>query len=240
MSDDSNDANVIRSPVSTSESTDEIARTAAAVPSAARGRMLVVVSSPSGGGKGTLIRRLMERVPDLGYSVSWTTRAPRPGEIDGVHYHFVSPEEFTSMRERGEFLESAIVHNNFYGTAWRGLEAGGAAHDVILEIDVQGAQVVRERIRDAVHVFILPPSYAVLRERLERRGSESATDLLVRLHNAAAEVACYGEFDYVVLNDDVEAATERLAAIIIAERSRSTRQHTLANNVLASFPHPST
>lgn len=201
--------------------------------------MLIVVSSPSGGGKGTLIRRLIERVPDLGYSVSWTTRLPRPGEIDGTHYHFVSPAEFMSMRERGEFLESATVHNNSYGTAWRGLETVGDAHDVILEIDVQGAQVVRERIRDAIRIFILPPSYAVLRERLERRGSESATDLAVRLHNAAAEVARYGEFDYVVLNDDVEAATERLAAIIVAERARSTRQHNLANGVLASFPHPS-
>lgn len=233
MSNDFNDANLNNSH--DASSTDEDGSSAHTL-YAMRRRMLIVVSSPSGGGKGTLIRRLMEGVPDLGYSVSWTTRAPRPGEIDGKHYHFVSTEEFARMRERGEFLESAIVHNNLYGTAWRGLE--NDSHDIILEIDVQGAQVVRERIRDAVHIFILPPSYGVLRERLEGRASENPTDLAVRLHNAAAEVARYAEFDYIVLNDDVETATDQLAAIITAERARSTRQHELAMRVLASFPHP--
>ena len=199
-------------------------------------RMLVVISSPSGGGKGTLIRRLLERVPDLGYSVSWTTRPPREGEIEGRHYHFISPEEFSEMRERGEFLEWALVHNNYYGTAWRSLEeTGEGANDIVLEIDVQGAQTIRERIRDAVHIFILPPSYQVLRERLVSRASESQSDLAVRLHNAGAEVARYSEFDYVVLNDDVEDATTRLAAIITAERTRTTRQHELAGGVLATF-----
>jgi len=198
--------------------------------------MLVVISSPSGGGKGTLIRSLLGRVPDLRYSVSFTTRAPRPSEIEGTHYHFVSPEEFTSMRERGEFLEWALVHNNYYGTAWRSLEqTDSAGHDVVLEIDVQGAQTVRERIRDAVHIFILPPSFEVLRERLVKRGSESPTELAVRLHNAAAEVARYAEFDYVVINDEIEFATARLAAVIVAERIRATRQHEPAGRVLATF-----
>ncbi len=202
-------------------------------------RMLVVISSPSGGGKGTLIRRLLERVPHLGYSVSYTTREPRAGEVAGRHYHFVSHEEFETMRERGEFLEWALVHNNYYGTAWRGLDgADGNTNDIVLEIDVQGAHTVRERIRDAVHIFILPPSYEVLRARLTARASESASDLAVRLHNAGAEVARYSEFDYVVLNDEVEAATDKIAAIIAAERQRATRQHELASRVLTTFTNP--
>jgi guanylate kinase len=201
-----------------------------------RQRMIVCISSPSGGGKGTLIRRLLESVTNLGYSVSWTTRAPRDGEIEGQHYHFVSHEEFTRMRDAGEFLEWAHVYTNYYGTAWRSLEGtDGNMNDIVLEIDVQGAHIVRERIRDAVHIFILPPSYEVLRSRLINRASETPTDLAVRLHNAGAEVARYAEFDYVVLNDDVEAATARLAAIIHAERARTTRQHKLAADVLATF-----
>lgn len=201
-----------------------------------RQRMIVCISSPSGGGKGTLIRQLLESVTNLGYSVSWTTREPREGEIEGQHYHFVSQEEFTRMRDAGEFLEWALVHNNYYGTAWRSLEGtDGNMNDIVLEIDVQGAHIVRDRIRDAVHIFILPPSYEVLHARLLKRASETATDLAVRLHNAGAEVVRYAEFDYVVLNDDVEGATARLAAIIRAERTRTTRQHKLAASVLATF-----
>lgn len=227
MSSNESETYVMATENPSSQTTDDAMR---------RQRMIVCISSPSGGGKGTLIRRLLESVTNLGYSVSWTTRAPREGEIEGRHYHFVSREEFTRMRDAGEFLEWALVHNNFYGTAWRNLEgADGNMNDIVLEIDVQGAHIVRERIRDAVHIFILPPSYEVLRARLVKRASESPTDLAVRLHNAGAEVARYAEFDYVVLNDDVEAATARLAAIIHAERARTTRQHKLAADVLATF-----
>ncbi|HVG38764.1 MAG TPA: guanylate kinase [Pyrinomonadaceae bacterium] len=206
-------------------------------PPIAEGRgMLVVVSSPSGGGKGTLIRRVLPTVPGLGYSVSFTTRDRRAGEIDGVHYHFVTPEIFAAMRSEGDFLESAIVHGNFYGTAYsevrRELERG---RDIILEIDVQGAASVREKVKNHISVFILPPSYDVLAARLMNRGSEQPADLQLRLRNSRAEVEHYREFDYLILNDDAEAAAMRLASIIYAERNRRERQEELARRVLSTF-----
>jgi guanylate kinase len=202
----------------------------------ARG-FLVVVSSPSGGGKGTLIRRVLKTVPNLGYSVSFTTRAAREGEIDGRDYHFVSVEEFQAMIEAGEFLEWARVHGNLYGTG-RGQVARelSEGRDIILEIDVQGAKSVRDLISDAVSVFILPPSYEVLRNRLTSRGSEAPDGLVLRLRNARGEVEHYREFDYVVINDDADRAAAQLASIIDAERARRERQEPAAAAVLASFP----
>jgi guanylate kinase len=216
--------------------------TVAAPPTAAstdeRG-ILFVISSPSGGGKGTLIRRILPVVPHLGYSVSWTTRQPRTGEQHGVHYFFVTPEEFTRARDRGEFLEWATVHGQFYGTSRTVVAAELAAgHDVILEIDVQGATAVRESGIEAVSIFILPPSYEVLRVRLIARKSESLADLALRLRNAREEIKHYREFDYVVLNDEVERASAQLAAIVYAERAASGRQEALARRVLASFNEP--
>jgi guanylate kinase len=198
--------------------------------------ILFVISSPSGGGKGTLAGRLLSTVPGLGYSVSWTTRAPRPGETDGVHYHFVSREEFESARERGEFLEWAVVHGNLYGTSLGTVEREvSAGRDVVLLIDVQGAASVRRAQVDSVGVFILPPSYEVLRARLTARETESVEQLSVRLGNARGEVEHYREFDYVVLNDEVERAAAQLAGIVQAERARRHRQEALARRVLASF-----
>jgi guanylate kinase len=209
-------------------------RTGAA--SEARG-ILFVISSPSGGGKGTLIRRVLPVVPRLGYSVSWTTREPREGEVQGVHYHFAGREEFEAARERGEFLEWAVVHENLYGTSLGAVEQELlAGRDVILEIDVQGAQSVKELQIDSVSVFILPPSFEVLRERLTARESENLEQLGVRLGNARAEVERYREFDYVVLNDDADRAARQLASIIRAERARRTRQESVARRVLATFP----
>jgi guanylate kinase len=202
----------------------------------ARG-ILFVISSPSGGGKGTLIRRVLPRVPRLGYSVSWTTRAPRSGETHGVHYYFVSVAEFDAARARGEFLEWAIVHGNHYGTSVGVVEQELlSGRDVILEIDVQGAESVRRARVDSVGVFILPPSFEVLRERLTARQSEDPAQLATRLRNSRGEVERYKEFDYVVLNDDADRAAAQLASIVYAERARRARQESLARRVLTTFP----
>jgi guanylate kinase len=202
----------------------------------ARG-LLIVVSSPSGGGKGTLIRRVLKTVPNLGYSVSFTTRRAREGETGGRDYHFISDDEFQAMIEAGEFLEWARVHAHLYGTGRsqvaRELSEG---RDIILEIDVQGAQSVRGLTTDAVSVFILPPSYEVLRDRLVGRGSEDTAELALRLRNARSEVEQYREFDYVVINDDADRAAAQLASIIYAERARVRRQELVAAAVLESFP----
>lgn len=202
--------------------------------------MLVVVSSPSGGGKGTLIRRVLKTVPNLGYSVSFTTRAPREGERDGRDYFFVAVEKFREMVEAGAFLEWAVVHGNHYGTSHaqveRELEEG---HDIILEIDVQGATSVSRLVADAVSVFILPPSFEILRARLEARGSERPDDLALRLRNSRGEVLHYREFRYVIINDDAEVAAAQLASVIYAERARRERQEEAARRVLATFKETS-
>ncbi len=202
----------------------------------ARG-ILFVISSPSGGGKGTLIRRILPDVPRLGYSISWTTRTPRIGEQDGVHYFFVTPAEFETARERGEFLEWAVVHGHYYGTSRtvvaRELAAG---RDVILEVDVQGATAVRQLSLKAVSIFILPPSYEILRARLIARKSESLAALALRLHNARVEIEHYRDFDYVVLNDEVERAAAQLASIVYASRAARARQVGTAQRVLSTFP----
>lgn len=199
--------------------------------------ILFVISSPSGGGKGTLIRRVLPLVPRLGYSVSWTTRQPRPAEQDGIHYRFVTPETFADARGRGEFLEWAIVHGNFYGTSRRTVEQELAAgRDIILEIDVQGAASVKEAQLDAVSIFIIPPSFEILRARLLARRTETAEALALRLNNSRVEIEQYHEFDYVLLNDDLERAATQLVAIMSAERARRERQEPLAQRVIETFP----
>jgi guanylate kinase len=198
--------------------------------------MLVVVSSPSGGGKGTLIRRVLINVPNVGYSVSFTTRRPREGEIHERDYFFVETKEFEEMIAAGAFLEWARVHGNLYGTARAQVEnelAEGC--DIILEIDVQGAESVRGLAPGAVSVFILPPSFEVLYERLVARGSERPDDLALRLRNARGEVEHYREFDYIIINDEATRAAAQLASIIYAERARRARQEQAAQRVLATF-----
>ncbi|HEV2861843.1 MAG TPA: guanylate kinase [Pyrinomonadaceae bacterium] len=198
--------------------------------------ILFVISSPSGGGKGTLIRRALQAVPGLSYSVSWTTRAPRPGEIDGVSYHFITPEEFERIRAADGFLEWAVVHGNLYGTA-RSVVAQelSEGHDIILEIDVQGAAAVRASMHSVVGVFILPPSYEVLRSRLSARMTERPEELELRLRNARGEVAQYRHFDYLILNDEIERASAQLSSIVLAERARRERQDWAARRVLDTF-----
>lgn len=201
--------------------------------------ILFVISSPSGGGKGTLIRRVLKSVPGLSYSVSWTTRRPRPGELDGVNYHFVTPEEFERMRDAGGFLEWAVVHGNLYGTARSVVEQDLAeGRDIILEIDVQGGESVRRAMPSVVGVFIMPPSFEVLRDRLRRRMTERPEELALRLSNSRAEVERYVEFDYLVLNDEIERAAAQLASVVYAERARRERQEWIARRVLATFRPP--
>jgi guanylate kinase len=197
---------------------------------------LIIISSPSGGGKGTLIREVLLTVPEIGYSVSYTTRARRLDEIDGRNYHFVSAEEFQKRVDSGDFLEYAEVHGNMYGTSLSQVrEITESGRDVILEIDVQGAAFVRERVPEAVSIFILPPSFEVLKARLTARGTEDPADLELRLGNSFGEVMEYKKFDYVVVNDLVPAASRSLAAIILAERHRLDRQNDAVCGILSSF-----
>ncbi len=206
-------------------------------PSVAGGRgMLIVVSSPSGGGKGTLIDRVLRTVPGVSYSVSYTTRAPRGTEQDGREYVFVSTAAFQEMICRGEFLEWANVYGYLYGTSLAQVERElKAGQDIILEIDVQGATSIREKIIDAVSIFILPPSFELLRQRLVARATDSPADLERRLRGAPAEVEQHRNFQYVILNDDINRASQQLAAVIYAERARRERQEARLTETLADF-----
>jgi guanylate kinase len=177
-----------------------------------------VITGPSGVGKGTLIKRLLSRCPNLELSISATTREPREGEVDGVDYHFLSAEEFERRVEEKDFLEFATYSGNRYGTlrseVERRLEAG---HSVVLEIEVQGATQVRAAKPDSIQIFIAPPDPTVLRDRLAGRGTDSADAIDKRLETAEIELASQGDFDYRVVNDDLEQATEELVGIVRAE-----------------------
>ena len=197
---------------------------------------LIVVSAPSGAGKSSLIERVLTRIPGLQYSVSYTTREARGPERNGVDYHFVSEDVFLAMRGRGEFIESARVHGHLYGTRASAIEAEMAAGcDVILDIDVQGAEQIREKMREAVTVFVLPPSQQVLVARLSRRNLNTAADLARRLVNASNEVGKFEEFDYVIINDDLEPASAALESIILAERNRPPRQRQRIEPIIETF-----
>lgn len=182
--------------------------------------LLVVISGPSGVGKGTVVRRLAERGVDLRHSVSVTTRAPRPGEVDGVHYHFVDDGTFDAMVANGELLEWAHVHGRRYGTprAWVDAQLA-AAIDVVLEIDVQGAQQVRDRRPDALLVFLSPPSKEELARRLAGRGTETAEQLAVRQADADREIAAAAAFDHVLVNDDLDRCVDEVMELIDEARS---------------------
>ena len=185
---------------------------------------LFVVSAPSGAGKTTLCREARRRLSDLAYSVSYTTRAPRPGEKDGADFCFVRAAEFKALRDRGEFAEWAEVHGNLYGTRASVLEAAlQGGQDLLLDIDTQGAAQLRKRYPEAVLIFIVAPSMGELEQRLRERRSDPDKEIKRRLDRAREEIALWRTYDYLVVNRDVEEAVEQLTAIVLAERARTTR-----------------
>jgi len=187
---------------------------------------LFVVTAPSGAGKTTLVEALMRADPSLKLSISYTTRAPRPGEKDGADYHFVGDDAFLAMRSRGEFLESAEVHGYRYGTSKRVItEALARGEDLILEIDWQGARQVRAIYPDCVGIFILPPSIEELERRMRARGQDSDAVIRRRLDNARGEMEHAGEFDYAIINKDFQTAQRELAEIIRKERAKAHGAH---------------
>jgi guanylate kinase len=196
--------------------------------------VLLVVSSPSGAGKTTLCRRLRDEFPNIGFSVSYTTRPPRPGETDGVEYNFIGPERFNEMVANDEFAEYALVHGNMYGTASIQVrQALDAGRDLLFDIDFQGGRALRRRFeRDVVLVFILPPSLEELAARLRRRASDSDEVISKRLKMARAELEHYPDYDYVIVNDDLETAYDKLRAVYLAQRHRMERQRDVAERLL--------
>ena len=206
-----------------------------AAPPARRG-LLFVVSAPSGTGKTTVVERLVHVLPDLALSRSYTSRAARPGESDGVDYNFESRARFEEMLAADAFLEWADVFGNFYGTcamdAERDLSQG---RDLVLVIDVQGARQVRQRCRDIVGVFVMPPSFAVLEQRLRGRSKDPEAAIRRRLATAREEISAVGEYDYVVVNDALDACVDRLRAIVLAERARPRVMAPVVERIVGSF-----
>jgi len=188
--------------------------------------LLLILSSPSGAGKSTLTENLVRQDPSIKLSISVTTRPKRTSEIDGVHYRFISADEFAEMRQRGDLLESAEVHGNFYGTPRKPVEQALArGEDMMFDIDWQGTRQICEKMRsDVVSVFVLPPSMAELKARLERRAEDSPEVIERRLRNAREEIAQWGSYDYVLVNDDLQLTFADLKAILGAERMRRERQ----------------
>lgn len=186
---------------------------------------LYIVSAPSGAGKTSLVAALLETDRGIRKSVSYTTRRPRPGEINGSHYHFVTTADFEHMAQAGDFLESALVHDNRYGTSRKWVEEQMAADiDIVLEIDWQGAAQVRKLMPATISVFILPPSFEALMQRLNTRGQDPADVIARRLANAREEIAHVTDFDYVIINADFRTAASELQDVIRAERLRTPRQ----------------
>jgi guanylate kinase len=195
-----------------------------------------IISAPSGSGKSTLVTRLMRQVTRLHFSISYTTRPPRGAERDGHDYYFISREAFEKRIAKGEFLEHALVFDNYYGTHISELDrAEKAANDLVLDIDVQGARQLKERIPAAVSIFILPPSREILEKRLRDRGEDSEPVIQRRLHDAEAEIRNYSQYDYVLVNREVDSSVEALVSIVRSVRSRRDRMEKEITPILESF-----
>ena len=194
---------------------------------------LFIVCAPSGAGKTSLVAELLKVDSGIKLSVSYTTRKPRPGEVDGREYHFVSEQKFERMVEGGEFLESALVHGNYYGTSQPWInEQRAAGHDILLEIDWQGAAQVRKLILDTVGIFILPPSFETLMARLNRRAQDPPDVIAQRLVAAREEISHVGEFDYVIINDKFDVAVQDLAGIVRTHRLQAAVQLARHQNLI--------
>ncbi|EJT07290.1 guanylate kinase [Rhizobium sp. CCGE 510] len=193
----------------------------------ARRGLMLVISSPSGAGKSTIARTLLEQDRQIGLSVSVTTRQRRPSEVEDVHYHFKSVREFERLRDSDELLEWAEVHGNFYGTPREPVEQAMAeGRDMLFDIDWQGAQQLQEKMSaDVVSIFVLPPTMTELQSRLHRRAEDSEEVIQTRLANSRAEIAHWREYDYVIINDDLNAAFDAVQSIVKAERLRRDRRH---------------
>jgi len=203
---------------------------------AARRGLLFIVSAPSGAGKTTLVERLVEQTPDLTMSRSYTSRPPRGGETDGVDYNFVSRQRFEAMVRDGEFLEWAALYGNLYGTCAADTEKLlSAGRDVVLVIDVQGARKVRAAGLPTCTVFVMPPTFEILEQRLRGRSKDSEVEIQRRLQVARGEVAAFSEYDFVVVNDEVASAVERLRGIVVAERARLQRMRDEAELIVRTF-----
>jgi len=197
---------------------------------------LFIVSAPSGAGKTSLVNALLDSTPDIKVSVSYTTRAIRPGETDGVNYHFVTREVFIERIQQGDFLESAEVFGNYYGTSQRWVkEQLASGDDIILEIDWQGAQQVRKLMPGVVSIFILPPSRKTLLERLRTRGQDDETIIAKRYAEAANEMSHYSESDFIVINDDFQQALGDLQAIVRSQRLRQERQNRIRQQLITDL-----
>lgn len=195
-----------------------------------------IISAPSGSGKSTLVSRLMANVPGLMFSISYTTRKPRGAEVEGQNYHYIASADFESMIANGEFLEWAEVFGNYYGTHRSALEQARARGlDLVLDIDVQGARQLQCRIPEAVTIFILPPSRAILEQRLGARGEDREDVIQRRLHDAAGEIGNYRAYDYVVINRNLDESDDILCAIVRAERARRTRIEDQIGPILETF-----
>jgi guanylate kinase len=196
---------------------------------------LFIVCAPSGAGKTSLVKELLALEPGVRLSVSYTTRPPRAGEVEGADYHFVSPDAFAELKSRGEFLESALVHGNHYATSRTWIAGQLATTDVLLEIDWQGAAQIRSLLPDAVSIFILPPSFEALGERLHRRALDSQAVIASRLAAARDEMKHAPEFDYVIINDDFGRAVTDLRTVVHASRLRGKQQIERRRDLLADL-----
>lgn len=197
---------------------------------------LFVLSGPSGAGKSVLIRRLLDELPGIHFSVSSTTRAPRPGERDGVNYHFVTREQFQAGVAAGEFLEFAEYSGNLYGTSREEYEgARRRGEDLLLDIEVQGARQLQEKGIEAVYIFTIPPSFAELERRLRFRNTENEATIQRRLRQAVDDVSQIDRYQFILINDNLEEAYQRLRSIFLAERTRRSRMETVLEPILASF-----
>lgn len=195
---------------------------------------LYVVSGPSGVGKSTLVNAAVRAMDDLAFSVSATTRAPRPGEQDGRNYHFLTPERFAQLRDAGAFLEWARVYDHDYGTLREPTEAAlQRGQSLLLDVDVQGSRQIRERLEEAVHIFVAPPSLAALRERLIARGTDDPATIELRMRMAAQQLERCGDYDFVVVNDVLDTAMRTFQGILLAELCRVTRCGSLVQRLRA-------